>query len=64
MTGGAVMTEKNSRKSETFQKTQPKKGDPLEIPVPTREAFFRDLAKLASPDKSQPTHDEPADERE
>ena len=36
-----------------------------EIPVPTREAFFRDLRKVAPPDK--PQQDEPAnwpDERE
>jgi hypothetical protein len=29
------------------QFTQPKKGEPVEIPVPTREAFLRDLEKVA-----------------
>ncbi len=29
------------------QKTQPKKGKPVEIPVPTRDAFLRDIEKVA-----------------
>jgi hypothetical protein len=29
------------------QFTQPKKGDPVEIPIPTREAFMRDLETVA-----------------
>lgn len=29
------------------QKTQPKKGKPVEIPVPTRDAVLRDLEKAA-----------------
>ena len=29
------------------QFTQPKKGDPVEIPIPTRDAFLRNLAKVA-----------------
>lgn len=29
------------------QFTEPKKGDPVEIPIPTREAFLRDLEKVA-----------------
>lgn len=31
------------------QKTRPAKGEPVEIPVPTREAFLRDLEKVAPP---------------
>ena len=29
------------------QFTEPKQGEPLEIPIPTREAFLRDLATVA-----------------
>jgi hypothetical protein len=29
------------------QLTQPKHGDPVEIPIPTRDAFLRDLEKVA-----------------
>jgi hypothetical protein len=35
------------------QFTEPKQGDPVEIPIPTREAFLRDLEKVAPPRKSQ-----------
>jgi len=31
------------------QPTQPKRGKPVEIPIPTREAVIRDLMKVASP---------------
>jgi hypothetical protein len=31
------------------QMTEPKNGDPLEIPIPTREAFLRNLEKVAPP---------------
>ncbi len=31
------------------QKTQPKKGKPVEIPIPKRDAVLRDLQKLAQP---------------
>ena len=31
------------------QFTEPKNGDPVEIPIPTREAFLRDLEKVAPP---------------
>jgi hypothetical protein len=33
------------------QKTQPKKGEPVEIPIPSREAVLRDLMKVAPPVK-------------
>jgi hypothetical protein len=37
------------RNAERTQETQPKKGKPVEIPVPTREEIMRDLAKVAPP---------------
>ena len=36
------------------QPTQPKKGKPATIPVPTRKAVFGDLEKVARPPKGQP----------
>ena len=36
---------------EPTQKTHPKKGEPIEIPIPTREEVFRDLGKVAKPRK-------------
>jgi hypothetical protein len=36
---------------EPTQETQPKKGEPEEIPIPTREEVFRDLGKVAKPRK-------------
>jgi len=36
---------------EPTQETQPRKGEPDEIPVPTREAVLRDLRKVAMPQK-------------
>lgn len=33
------------------QPTEPKKGKPAEIPVPTRKQFFSDLKKAAKPKK-------------
>ena len=38
-------------KREPTQHTQPKKGKPAEIPVPTRKQFFSDLKKAAKPHK-------------
>jgi hypothetical protein len=41
------------------QKTRPKKGEPMEIPVPTREDFMRDLKKVAPPVPTpKPSEDE------
>ena len=34
------------------QFTEPKQGDPVEIPIPTHEAFLRDLEKVAPPTKA------------
>lgn len=36
-------------RSEPTQETTPAKGDPVEIPIPTREEVFRDLVKVARP---------------
>jgi hypothetical protein len=38
---------------EPTQETQPKKGEPTEIPIPTREEVFRDLGKVAKPRKKK-----------
>jgi hypothetical protein len=37
--------------SERRQKTRPKKGKPIEIPIPKRRDVLRDLDKLAQPEK-------------
>ena len=42
------------------QKTQPKKGKPAEIPIPTREAVIRDLMKTAPPVQESDTPDKPS----
>jgi len=36
---------------EPTQPTQPKEGDPVEIPVPRREDVLADLAKIAHPER-------------
>jgi hypothetical protein len=37
------------------QPTQPAEGDPVEIPVPTRDEVLRDLGKVAKkPTRGQP----------
>jgi hypothetical protein len=41
-----VTDEELTKLSEATQLTQPKKGKPLEIPVPTREAFDRFVRKV------------------
>jgi len=40
-----------NHRSQPTQKTQPKKGEPVEIPVPKREDFDRLLKKVAKPSK-------------
>jgi hypothetical protein len=37
------------------QETQPAEGEPVEIPIPTREEVLRDLGKVAKPRKDQDT---------
>lgn len=39
------------------QPSQPKEGEPVEIPVPTREEVFRDLGRVAKPRKPPSTDD-------
>jgi hypothetical protein len=34
--------------SEQTQKTQPKKGDPVEIPIPSKDQVVRDFEKVVS----------------
>lgn len=46
------------------QLTQPKKGEPAEIPIPTRDAFLRDLAKVASCAKQHRSRPEPGPQDE
>lgn len=45
------------------QTSQPAEGEPVEIPVPTREEVFRDLGKVAKPRKpsTQSSEDDAAD---
>jgi hypothetical protein len=40
-------------KREKTQKTRPKKGEPIEIPIPKRRDVLRDLDKLTR-DEKQP----------
>ncbi len=44
-----------SEQPEETQETQPRKrgADPIDIPVPTREAVFGDLEKVAKPKRSK-----------
>ena len=39
---------------EPTQETQPKKGEPITIPVPTRDEVFRVLEKSAQPVPEKP----------
>jgi hypothetical protein len=46
------------------QMTEPKSGEPLEIPIPTREAFLQNLARVApQPESAEgdpgPSHGDP-----
>jgi hypothetical protein len=45
-----------AKKDALKQKTQPKKGEPVEIPVPTRQSFIRNLNRAirADPEKVEP----------
>ena len=44
------------------QPTQPKRGKPVEIPIPTREAVIRDLMKVA-PRVEPPANADPPDDK-
>jgi hypothetical protein len=35
--------------NEPTQETEPKKGEPIEIPVPSREDFFANLEQVSRP---------------
>lgn len=50
------MPKKNG--NEPTQETQPAKGEPAEIPIPTRQEVFRDLGKVANPRKPPPDEEE------
>jgi hypothetical protein len=43
-------------KKQSTQKTRPKKGKPVEIPVPSRQSFIRNLNRAirADPKKVEP----------
>jgi hypothetical protein len=45
-----------AKKPQPTQRTQPKKGEPVEIPVPTRQSFIRNLNRAirADPEKVEP----------
>ena len=36
-------------KTQPTQESQPKKGEPIEIPVPSKDQIERDFAKIAAP---------------
>lgn len=42
-------------KQEPKQKTQPKKGKPVEVPVPRRDQVIRNLGKIAGKQKGSGT---------
>ena len=44
-----------TRDDEPTQPTQPKTGEPVEIPVPKREDVLRDLKKVAPPSRRDKT---------
>lgn len=43
-------------KKQPTQKTQPKKGEPVEIPIPKRQTFIRNLNRAirVDPEKVEP----------
>jgi hypothetical protein len=51
----------HSKKSDTTQKTKPKKGEPIEIPIPTESQIARDFTKIATAKTSDQDSDENAD---
>jgi hypothetical protein len=42
---------------ENTQKTKPKKGEPIEIPVPAKSQIMRDFEKIATPKEPDDQHD-------
>ena len=41
--------------SKPTQETTPAKGEPVEIPIPTGQEVFRDMATVAEPRKTPPS---------
>lgn len=41
------MHDMSDKKEKPTQKTKPKKGKPVEIPIPTKRDVLRDLVKIA-----------------
>lgn len=39
------------------QESQPAEGEPVEIPIPTRDEVSRDLGRVAKPRKPRPSAD-------
>lgn len=50
------MRKKRSQTDELTQKTQPKKGEPIEIPVPEKSQIMGDFEKIAT--STQPDEDD------
>ena len=44
----------SKKQDESTQETQPKKGDPVEIPVPSKTQVVRDFEKIVTPEPSEP----------
>lgn len=47
------MHEVSEEEHEDTQKTQPKKGDPVEIPIPSEKQVVKDFEKIASPKREE-----------
>jgi len=52
------MGKKRSEADELMQETKPKKGKPVEIPIPTKRDVLRDLTKVALHERRLPSVDE------
>ncbi|HVR32029.1 MAG TPA: hypothetical protein VMS74_04885 [Acidimicrobiia bacterium] len=48
------MANERSGNDNPTQETKPKKGKPVEIPVPSKRDVLRDLKKIAKPDMGEP----------
>ncbi len=44
----------NDEPTEPTQKTRPKKGDPVEIPVPSKSQIMDDFEKIVTVDDDEP----------
>ena len=43
------MNDVSEDKDQPTQKTQPKKGEPITIPIPSKDRIERDFTKIATP---------------